>query len=105
VAIYQAEEGLTFQPMPLGTNRHNAQIAVDKGDTEFSGRRAELPSCRSNGAQTELPHDSSNISTNTPNPYKWDITVKPDIPRSRATASFKGKKIGVVRSRHDGFIR
>src|SRR3954454_20949574 len=31
---YYREEGLTFQPMPLGANS-NVQIAVDKGDSEF----------------------------------------------------------------------
>lgn len=86
---YYREEGLTFQPMPLGTNA-SAQIAVDKGDTEFSvgAPSFHLPLY----ARNELP-PIVNFYEYT-YPYKWDITVKPDAA-IKSYADLKGKKIGV----------
>lgn len=86
---YTKEEGLTFTPVALGTNS-NAQIAVDKGDTEFAvGTPAfQFPLF----AKGQLP-PIVNFYEYT-YPYKWDVAVKPDSGIQKYE-DLKGKKIGV----------
>ncbi len=71
---YTKEEGLAFTPAALGTNS-NAQIAVDKGDTEFA---VGTPSFQFPlFAKGQLP-PIVNFYEYT-YPYKWDVAVKPDL--------------------------
>lgn len=86
---YTKEEGLQFTPLALGTNS-NAQIAVDKGDTEFA---VGTPSFQFPlFAKGQLP-PIVNFYEYT-YPYKWDVAVKPDSPVQKYE-DLKGKKIGV----------
>ena len=86
---YTKEEGLQFTPAALGTNS-NAQIAVDKGDTEFA---VGTPSFQFPlFAKGQLP-PIVNFYEYT-YPYKWDVAVKPDSPVQKYE-DLKGKKIGV----------
>src|ERR1700755_3616482 len=83
------EEGLQFTPVAVGTNS-NAQIAVDKGDTEFA---VGTPSFQFPlFAKGQLP-PIVNFYEYT-YPYKWDVAVKPDSPVQKYE-DLKGKKIGV----------
>src|SRR5258705_5594098 len=86
---YTKEEGLAFTPAALGTNS-NAQIAVDKGDTEFAVGTAsfQFPLF----AKGQLP-PIVNFYEYT-YPYKWDVAVKPDSGVQKYE-DLKGKKIGV----------
>src|SRR5215212_7375156 len=82
-------EGLAFTPAALGTNS-NAQIAVDKGDTEFA---VGTPSFQFPlFAKGQLP-PIVNFYEYT-YPYKWDVAVKPDSGIQKYE-DLKGKKIGV----------
>jgi NitT/TauT family transport system substrate-binding protein len=86
---YTKEEGLAFTPAALGTNS-NAQIAVDKGDTEFA---VGTPSFQFPlFAKGQLP-PIVNFYEYT-YPYKWDVAVKPDSGIQKYE-DLKGKKIGV----------
>ncbi|AMN45265.1 ABC transporter substrate-binding protein [Rhodoplanes sp. Z2-YC6860] len=86
---YTKEEGLQFTPLALGTNS-NAQIAVDKGDTEFA---VGTPSFQFPlFAKGQLP-PIVNFYEYT-YPYKWDVAVKPDSAVQKYE-DLKGKKIGV----------
>jgi NitT/TauT family transport system substrate-binding protein len=86
---YYKEEGLSFTPAALGTNS-NAQIALDKNDTEFAvGTPSfQLPLY----AKNQLPPIVNYYEYTYP--YKWDVTVSPDSP-IKSYADLKGKKIGV----------
>src|SRR5882757_4534060 len=86
---YTKEEGLAFTPAALGTNS-NAQIAVDKGDTEFAVGTAsfQFPLF----AKGQLP-PIVNFYEYT-YPYKWDVAVKPDSGIQKYD-DLKGRKIGV----------
>jgi len=86
---YTKEEGLAFTPAALGTNS-NAQIAVDKGDTEFA---VGTPSFQFPlFAKGQLP-PIVNFYEYT-YPYKWDVAVKPESGIQKYE-DLKGKKIGV----------
>ncbi len=86
---YTKEEGLQFTPAALGTNS-NAQIAVDKGDTEFA---VGTPSFQFPlFAKGQLP-PIVNFYEYT-YPYKWDVAVKPESGIQKYE-DLKGKKIGV----------
>jgi len=86
---YTKEEGLQFSPAALGTNS-NAQIAVDKGDTEFAvGTPAfQFPLF----AKGQLPPIVNYYEYTYP--YKWDVAVKPESGVQKYE-DLKGKKIGV----------
>ena len=86
---YTKEEGLAFTPAALGTNS-NAQIAVDKGDTEFA---VGTPSFQFPlFAKGQLPPIVNYYEYTYP--YKWDVAVKPDSGVQKYE-DLKGKKIGV----------
>jgi NitT/TauT family transport system substrate-binding protein len=86
---YTKEEGLAFSPVALGTNS-NAQIAVDKGDTEFA---VGTPSFQFPlYAKGQLPPIVNYYEYTYP--YKWDVAVKPDSGIQKYE-DLKGKKIGV----------
>ena len=86
---YYRDEGLSFSAIPLGTNS-NAQIAVDKGDTEFA---VGTPSFQFPlYAKNELPPIVNYYEYTYP--YKWDIAVRPGSPAQRYE-DLKGKKVGV----------
>src|SRR6186713_2846392 len=86
---YYKDEGLEFTARPLGTNS-NAQIAVDKGDTQFAvGTPAfQMPLF----AKNELPKIVNYYEYTYP--YKWDVAVMGNSPLQNYE-SLKGKKIGV----------
>ena len=86
---YYRDEGISFSAIPLGSNS-NAQIAVDKGDTEFA---VGTPSFQFPlYAKKELPPIVNYYEYTYP--YKWDIAVKPETS-FKSYADLKGKKIGV----------
>jgi NitT/TauT family transport system substrate-binding protein len=86
---YYKEEGLQFTARPLGTNS-NAQIAVDKGDTQFAvgASSFQMPLY----AKHQLPKIVNFFEYTYP--YKWDVAVLPNSPLT-TYESLKGKKIGV----------
>ena len=86
---YTKQEGLQFTPAALGTNS-NAQIAVDKGDTEFA---VGTPSFQFPlFAKGQLPPIVNYYEYTYP--YKWDVAVKPESGIQKYE-DLKGKKIGV----------
>ena len=87
--LHQAKKASQFTPAALGTNS-NAQIAVDKGDTEFARRHAELPvPAVRQGAVPPIVNFYEYTY-----PYKWDVAVKPESGIQKYE-DLKGKKIGV----------
>ena len=86
---YYKDEGLEFTARPLGNNS-NAQIAVDKGDTQFAvGTPAfQMPLF----AKNELPKIVNYYEYTYP--YKWDVAVMGNSPL-QTYEQLKGKKIGV----------
>ena len=86
---YYKDEGLQFTARPLGTNS-NAQIAVDKGDTQFAVGTSsfQMPLF----ARHQLPKIVNFYEYTYP--YKWDVAVLPDSPL-KTYELLKGKKIGV----------
>jgi NitT/TauT family transport system substrate-binding protein len=86
---YYKDEGLEFTARPLGNNS-NAQIAVDKGDTQFAvGTPAfQMPLF----AKNELPKIVNFYEYTYP--YKWDVAVMGNSPL-QTYEQLKGKKIGV----------
>lgn len=86
---YYKEEGLEFTPKALGTNS-NAQIAVDKGDTQFA---VGTPSFQMPlYAKSQLPKIVNFYEYTYP--YKWDVAVLENSPL-KSYSELKGKKIGV----------
>jgi NitT/TauT family transport system substrate-binding protein len=86
---YYKEEGLDFTARPLGTNS-NAQIAVDKGDTQFA---VGTPSFQMPlYAKGQLPKIVNFYEYTYP--YKWDVAVLDSSPL-KSYSELKGKKIGV----------
>ena len=86
---YYKEEGLEFTAKPLGTNS-NAQIALDKGNTQFA---VGTPSFQMPlFAKGELPAIVNYYEYTYP--YKWDVAVLEGSP-IKSYQDLKGKKIGV----------
>lgn len=86
---YYKEEGLEFTAKPVGTNS-NAQIAVDRGDTQFA---VGTPSFQmSLFAKGQLPKIVNFYEYTYP--YKWGVAVMENSPL-KSYEDLKGKKIGV----------
>lgn len=86
---YYKEEGLDFTARPLGTNS-NAQIALDKGETQFA---VGTPSFQMPlFAKGELPPIVNYYEYTYP--YKWDVAVL-ENSGLKSYSELKGKKIGV----------
>ena len=86
---YNAEEGFTIAPAPLGTNA-NVQIAIDRGDVDIGIGVPSfgLPLLAKGEWQGALNYYEYTY------PYKWDVAVGPDS-KVKAYADLKGLKIGV----------
>jgi NitT/TauT family transport system substrate-binding protein len=86
---YNAEEGFTIAPAPLGTNA-NVQIAIDRGDVDIGIGVPSfgLPLLAKGEWAGALNYYEYTY------PYKWDVAVGPDS-KAKTYADLKGLKIGV----------
>jgi NitT/TauT family transport system substrate-binding protein len=86
---YNAAEGFTLAPAPLGTNA-NVQIAIDRGDVDIGIGVPSfgLPLLAKGEWQGALNYYEYTY------PYKWDVAVPPDS-KAKTYADLKGLRIGV----------